>query len=131
MHYHYPQSAADDRQHCTATQLTPRTLLGSVDMEVNKGRILPLDINIRSGWRADLDGQTSTRLLEELAQEKVIRKSTIRTRDKGYSARVSDYPSGKEVVTFDYEEYKRSLTDKHMAEWIDDVDDVDEGLKMQ
>ena len=70
------------------TQLTPRTLEGSVEVEMVKGRVLPYSTNPREGWKASLKGGTAEVLVEDMADLRRIDKSAILDYD-GYLPSVS------------------------------------------
>lgn len=59
------------------TQLTPRTLEGSVELEITTGRVLPYSTNPREGWRGDLKGGTAAGLVEDHCDLRRIDKSII------------------------------------------------------
>ncbi len=59
------------------TQLTPRTLEGSLDLEISKVRVLPVSTNPREGWKAQLKGGTAQVLVDELSELKRIDRSVI------------------------------------------------------
>ena len=64
--------------------------------------VLPLHVNPREGWKGGKYlGTGNEKLQEELNQERVMRKSIIRTRN-GFNSAVSDYPTGKMADIIDY-----------------------------
>lgn len=60
------------------TQLTPRNLDGDVNLQVARSRVLPYELNPRTGWKPALKGNTDGRIGEALNKESIINKSVLR-----------------------------------------------------
>lgn len=60
------------------TQLTPRNLDGDVNLQVARSRVLPYELNPRTGWKVSLRGNSDGRIGEALNKESIINKSVLR-----------------------------------------------------
>lgn len=60
------------------TSLTPRRIDGSINRSITQGRVLPLQANLRLGWKEDLNGQIDSSLTAELNREYILSKSLLR-----------------------------------------------------
>lgn len=59
------------------TQLTPRTLEGTIEPEITTGRVLPYSTNPREGWKSKLRGGTAAVLVADHCDLRRIDKSAI------------------------------------------------------
>lgn len=91
------------------TQLTPRTIMGVRDLQVPRGRVLPLSVNPREGWREDLRGQSDPRVVKELSAVERVYNTALRIVDMddplNFQARLVDSPRSKRaILPVDYED---------------------------
>lgn len=80
------------------TQLTPRTIDGRIDFTNSKGRILPVEVNPRSGWKDSLDGQPSSSIKFEMNRDYILGRSLLRDRE-GFLDRELNYFVDKSTPT--------------------------------
>jgi len=89
-------AAKSSSQHAySETHLTPRLMSGGVDVQVGRGRVLPLSTNARTGWDDRVHGQGSADLVSFMHVDKRLRKSALRDMEGKFTVEVSDSSSGR------------------------------------
>lgn len=63
------------------TQLTPRTLDGSINHTISRSKVLPLTVNPREGWKESLDGIPDPALTAEMNRDYVVGRSILRDKE--------------------------------------------------
>jgi hypothetical protein len=109
------------------TQLTPRDINGVRSNECTRGRVLPLSINPREGWRTDLKGKMNPTLAAEVNSVDFLRqRHTIRDYDGRYVKSVSDTDHGKMAISLSIGEnnsnWRVSLTENDFPSITNDID---------
>ena len=109
------------------TQLTPRDVNGLRSNECTRGRVLPLSINPREGWRSDLKGKMNPSLAAEVNSVDFLRqRHTIRGYDGKYIKSVSDTDDGKMAISLtvgeDNSNWKVSLTENDFPSISNDIE---------
>ena len=107
--------------HSSESQLSPRLIDGRRNFEISRGRMLPLTVNPRDGWKAGLKGAFNTALAQELMTKEALAKTMLRSRDGLYlNTGVTDTPTGKLGDFRLPESYYNFPVQQQALEWSDD-----------
>jgi hypothetical protein len=70
-------------------------LNGRKNNEISAGRILPVSVNPRDGWKAGLKGGLNSAMHQEMHSKEALVKTMMRDRDGKYLSTVADTPTGR------------------------------------